>query len=272
MKVKKYLESKLNISFSECLKGGKNVQLLKDKVCLITGTNRGIGAAVLKRFAQEGAIIYANARKQGSLENLCHELRESYGVEIIPMYFDITDEKSVKEAFVEIKKQHNRLDVLVNNAGIMQDALIGMINRKLMEDIFSVNVFAAMNMIQMANKIMSRQKSGSIINMASIVGTHGNRGQMVYSASKGAVVAFTKTAAKELAPNFIRVNAIAPGMIDTDMFHSIGEAKMNENLQKILMGRLGTPEEVADACVFLGSDLSIYITGQILGVDGGAII
>ena len=162
--------------------------------------------------------------------------------------------------------------MLVNNAGIMKDALIGMINGKLMQEIFEVNVFAMIQMIQMANKLMSRQKSGSIINMASIVGTNGNSGQLVYSASKGAVVAMTKTAAKELASDNIRVNAIAPGMIDTDMFRSIGETKIQENLEKIKMGRLGNPEEIANACVFLASDLSAYISGQVLGVDGVTVI
>lgn len=248
------------------------MDLLKNKVCFITGTSRGIGAAILQRFAEEGAVVYANARSEGSLDLVCEELGSRCQGEIIPLYFDITDEKAVKEAFLTIKKQQQRLDVLVNNAGIMKDALIGMVNKKLMQEIFEVNVFAMMQMIQLANKLMSRQKSGSIINMASIVGTNGNPGQLVYSASKGAVVALTKTAAKELAPDNIRVNAIAPGMIDTDMFRSIGDKKIQENLDKIRMGRLGNPSEIADACVFLASDLSAYVSGQILGVDGAAVV
>ena len=154
----------------------------------------------------------------------------------------------------------------------MRDALIGMVNKDLMEEIFSVNVFAVMNMLQLANKLMSRQKSGSIINLSSIVGVEGNAGQLVYSASKGAVAALTKTAAKELAPNNIRVNAIAPGMIDTDMFRSIGTEKMEQHLEHIKMGRLGTPNDIANAIVFLASDLSTYVTGQILGVDGEALV
>lgn len=248
------------------------MDLLRDKICLVTGTSRGIGAAILRRFAEEGAVVYANARTEGSLDSVCEELSTTCNGEIIPMYFDITDEKAVKQAFLTIKKQHQRLDVLVNNAGIMKDALIGMVNKKLMQEIFEVNVFAMMQLMQLANKLMSRQKSGSIINMASIVGTNGNPGQLVYSASKGAVVAMTKTAAKELAPDNIRVNAIAPGMIDTDMFRSIGETKIQENLDKIKMGRLGNPSEIANACVFLASDLSSYVSGQILGVDGVTII
>lgn len=248
------------------------MDLLKDKVCLITGTSRGIGAAILRRFVEEGAVVYANARTMGSLDSVCEELGSTCHGKIIPLYFDITDEKAVKEAFLTVKKQQQKLDVLVNNAGVMKDALIGMVNKKLMQEIFEVNVFAMMQMIQLANKLMSRQKSGSIINMASIVGTNGNPGQFVYSASKGAVVALTKTAAKELAPDNIRVNAIAPGMIDTDMLGSIGDKKIQENLDKIRMGRLGNPSEIADACVFLASDLSAYVSGQILGVDGVTII
>lgn len=248
------------------------MELLKGKVCLITGTNRGIGAATLERFVQEGAVVYANAREEGCLKDICINLQKEYNGTVIPVYFDVRDEAAVKQAFLKIKKEQNKLDVLVNNAGVMKDALIGMVNGKLMQDIFATNVFATIHMLQMANKLMSRQKSGSIINLASIVGTNGNKGQIVYSASKSAVIALTKTAAKELAVHNIRVNAIAPGMIDTDMFQSIGEEKVQENLQKIALGRLGNPEEVANACVFLASDLSSYVSGQILGVDGMTVI
>ena len=127
-------------------------------------------------------------------------------------------------------------------------------------------------MLQLASKFMMRQKSGSIINISSIVGIEGNAGQFAYSASKGAVAAMTKTASKELAPYGIRVNAVAPGMIDTDMYRSIGEERMKAQIKNIGLGRLGKPEEVADAILFLASDLSRYITGEILGVDGGAVI
>lgn len=246
--------------------------LLEGKVCLITGTSRGIGLEVARRFAEEGAIVYANARKDNCIDDRSIEWTKKYDTKVIPVYFDVTDEKASKQAIMRIKQEQGRLDVLVNNAGVMRDALIGMVNKQLMEDIFSVNVFAVMNMLQLANKLMSRQKSGSIINLSSIVGVEGNAGQLVYSASKGAVAALTKTAAKELAPYNVRVNAIAPGMIDTDMFRSVGEEKMVEHLNNIKMGRLGTPLDIANAIVFLASDLSEYITGQILGVDGEAMI
>ena len=248
------------------------MRLLDGKVCLVTGASRGIGAATVKRFAREGAVVYANARTPKNLDDLCIELSEEYNTRVKALYFDVRDEAAAKKAVLQIRKETGRLDVLVNNAGVMKDALIGMISKDLMQEIYDTNVFGVMNMIQLASKVMMFQKSGSIINLSSIVGLKGNPGQLVYSATKGAVTAMTKTAAKELASQGIRVNAVAPGMIDTDMFRSIGNEKMQEHIANIRMGRLGTPEEVADAILFLASDLSGYITGEILGVNGSAMV
>lgn len=249
-----------------------NMKLLEKKVCLVTGTSRGIGGEIVKRFAQEGAVVYANARKEGSIDESSKHWEDAYGTSVVPVYFDVTDESGAKQAIMRIKKEQGRLDVLVNNAGIMKDSVIGMISSELMKEVFSANVFSVINLIQLANKLMGRQKSGSIINLSSIVGVEGSAGQLVYSASKGAVTAITKAAAKELAINNIRVNAIAPGMIDTDLFRSIGEENIERNLKQIKMGRLGSTTDVANAAVFLASDLSAYITGQILGVDGEASV
>lgn len=246
--------------------------LLDGKVCLVTGASRGIGAATVSRFAREGAVVYANARTPKNLDDLCIELSEKYNTTVKALYFDVRDEAAAKKAVLQIRKETGRLDVLVNNAGVMKDALIGMISKDLMQEIYDTNVFGVMNMIQLASKVMMFQKSGSIINLSSIVGLKGNPGQLVYSATKGAVTAMTKTAAKELASQGIRVNAVAPGMIDTDMFRSIGNEKMQEHIANIRMGRLGTPKEVADAILFLASDLSGYITGEILGVNGSAMV
>ena len=248
------------------------MELLKGKVCFITGTSKGIGNETARRFAEEGAIVYINDLIPESLDDFAKEWSEKYHTKVVPIYFNVTDEQAAKEAFIRIKKEEGKLDVLVNNAGVMKDALIGMINKELMDFVFSINVFAVMNMIQLANKLMSRQKSGSIINLCSIVGVEGNPGQLVYASSKGAVAAMTKTAAKELAPFNIRVNAVAPGMINTDMFKSVGEEKMEHHRNNIRMGRLGTPNDVANAIVFLASDLSTYVTGEILGVDGEAMV
>ncbi|MDR2940972.1 MAG: SDR family oxidoreductase [Treponema sp.] len=245
--------------------------MLKGKIALVTGTSRGIGRQIALTFAGNGAVVYANARKEGSLDSLTEESKNMNG-KVMPLYFDVTDTDALKNAFIRIKKENRKLDCLVNNAGIMQDALIGMIDKKTIHDVFETNVFAVMELTQLAARIMIKQQSGSIINLASIVGINGNKGQLVYSASKGAVIAMTKTAAKELAPQNIRVNAIAPGMIDTEMFRSIGTEKTTERLGNIGMGRLGTTENVAKTCLFLASDLSEYVTGQIVGVDGATII
>jgi 3-oxoacyl-[acyl-carrier protein] reductase len=192
---------------------------------------------------------------------------------LIPLYFDVTDTAAAKSAVMRAKKEQGKIDCLVNNAGIMQDALIGMVDANVTRKIFDTNVFAVMELLQLAARIMKKQDSGgSIVNFASIVGMNGSAGQLAYSASKGAVIAMTKTAAKELSPFNIRVNAIAPGMIDTDMFRSIGEERVAERIEAIGMHRLGTPQEVAQTCMFLVSDLSRYVTGQIIGVDGSAVI
>lgn len=246
--------------------------LLTNKVALITGTSRGIGKTIVEQYALNNAIIYANARTEGSIDDYVNKLQAEYNTTIMPLYFDVTDISAAKAAILRIKKEHGKLDVLVNNAGIMKDALIGMIPSENMHEVFETNVFAVMEMIQLASKLMIRQKSGSIINISSIVGVYGNKGQLVYSASKGAVISLTKTAAKELAQYNIRVNAIAPGMIDTAMFRSIGEIHQSELIKNIGMGRVGTPQDVANACVFFASDLSQYVSGQILGVDGSAIV
>ena len=240
--------------------------LLKNKICLVTGAGKGIGISILDAFLQEGAFVYANDCVEGSLD----EYISNPNVKI--MYFDVSDSTFNREAILLIKKEKGRLDVLINNAGIMQDALIGTIPRSLMESLFATNVFGAMELLQMAAKIMIRQRKGSIINISSIVGITGNPGQLVYSATKGAIISITKTAAKELGCRGIRVNAIAPGMIDTDMMRSIGEVHLQHHIDNIPIKRLGKAEEVASACVFLASDMASYISGSVLQVDYAVLV
>ena len=248
------------------------MNLLSGKICLVTGANRGIGETTVRRFLEEGATVYANARKEGVLIEQVYSADKKYPGQMKALYFDVCDSKAAKDAVLKIKQESGRLDVLVNNAGIMKDNVLGMISDQLMRDVFTVNVFAVINMMQLALKLMNRQNSGTIINISSIVGLNGAEGQVVYSASKGAIAAVTKSAAKELAPKGIRVNAVAPGLINTELLKSIGEEKIGENLNRIRMGRLGTADEVADAILFLASDLSRYITGEIIGVNGGAMV
>ena len=242
--------------------------LLKNKICLITGAGKGIGKSTLERFIEEGAKkIYAIDKISSSLDYY----EKSYP-NVYPLYFDISDRLCIKNTFKRIRDECGRIDVLINNAGIMKDALIGSISRNLIEECFNINVFCTMEILQYAAKLMMNIRSGSIVNITSIVGINGNPGQLVYSATKGAIISLTKTAAKELAPKGIRVNAIAPGMIDTDMLRSVDEKYLNKYLSNIPMGRFGDPKEIADACVYLASDLSTYVTGQILSVDAGIAI
>jgi 3-oxoacyl-[acyl-carrier protein] reductase len=243
-------------------------KLLAGKTILITGCNRGIGYEIAKLFVSNGALVYANARKNGSLNDLVSELPNEFSENIIPVYFDVNDSYKLKQVFLRIIKENKRLDCLVNNAGIMKDALIGMVTKELMLELFETNVFAVMDLTQYAVRLMRRENYGSIINISSIAGISGNEGQIVYSSSKGAVNSMTKTAAKELAKYNIRVNAIAPGVIDTDLISGIDQDKLNLIKSKIGMGRPGNPNDVANLALFLASDLSSYITGQIICVDG----
>lgn len=247
-------------------------RMLEGKVCLITGTSKGIGRAIAQRFSEEGAIVYANARTEGSIDQWAAESSEKNSTRVIPVYFDVRDANAAKQAVMQIKKDHQRLDVLVNNAGMVSYELLGLINIENFREMMEVNVVSVIQLIQLATRLMSRQGDGSIINISSIVGDKGVKGQLAYSATKGAVISLTKSAAKELAPQNIRVNALAPGMIDTERLRGIMEKSFSERISDIGMGRMGKPEEVADACVFLASDLSTYVTGQVLGVDGSTII
>lgn len=246
--------------------------LLADKVCLITGTSRGIGQSTAERFAGEGAIVYAEARTEGSLDAWAEEISSKTEGKIIPVYFDVTDSEGIKKAVIRLKKEQGKIDVLVNNAGMVTNELLGMISKDKTREMFEVNVFGLLELTQLvATRFMMRQKSGSIVNIASLVGVEGSRGQVAYSASKGAVIALTKSMAKELAEYHVRVNAIAPGMIETERLKTTIEDVYKGNIPFVGMGRLGTPEEVADACMYFASELSTYTTGQILGIAGSMI-
>jgi len=246
--------------------------MLKNKISLVTGCSRGIGSSIAKKFAENGAIVYANARMPGSLSHLTSQTFERG--QIIPIYFDVTDRAAVRDAVIRIKNEQGRLDCLVNNAGILVDTLITMLNRQTLRNIYEVNVFSVFDLMSFAARMMTKAKSGSIINIASICGDEGGmRGQAAYSSSKGAVIALTKTAAKELGQFNIRVNSVSPGFIDTDMFRS-GPKDIQQKLTNgvYLQGRVGNPDEVANVCLFLASDLSSYVNGENIRVDGFAHI
>ena len=249
--------------------------LLKQKVCIITGAAQGIGKSIAERFALDGAIVYACDRAEGVMDEWAKACSEDNNTRVLPLYFDVTDATAVKSAFMSVFKQEGRIDVLINNAGVVFNKKIGMILRPETELMFRVNVIAVIEMIQLVSRLMARNHSGSIVNIASVTAVLGSPGQSAYSATKGAIMAFTRSAAKELASQGIRVNAVAPGIVKTERFSELYEEsgeKIDTRIQKIALGRLGTPEDVANACAFLASDRSSYISGQILGVDGCASI
>ncbi|KEJ92153.1 SDR family NAD(P)-dependent oxidoreductase [Synergistes jonesii] len=243
---------------------------LENKVCVVTGAARGIGKAIAEAFASEGARVYAIDLPSAEFETPERGLES--GGEIIHVNADITDSDSVRASFMRVKKECGRLDALANNAAIISYEMLGMISKDKLRKMFEVDVFAMIEMIQYASRLMARNGGGSIINMASIVGTNGAAGQLAYAAAKGAVVALTKSAAKELAPQNIRVNAVAPGMVATKRLVAEMSGRFEEKTGNIGLGRMATPEDIANVYLFLASNAASYISGQILGVDGCMVL
>jgi len=244
---------------------------LKGKVALVTGATRGIGWATACVLAEQGAAILLNGTNAALLQERAEHLKSTYGTETETFAHDAADPEAVKSTYAAIFKRFKRLDILVNNAGIMEDGLLAMVTPQSIEKTFHVNVNGVLLNMQYASRLMARNEGGSIINISSIMGVRGNSGQIVYSASKAAVIGITLSAAKELAPK-IRVNAITPGLIQTDLVRNLPPEKLEERVRNIKLARAGQPVDVAKAVLFFASDLSSYITGQILGVDGGMLI
>ncbi|MDP2302125.1 MAG: glucose 1-dehydrogenase [Ignavibacteria bacterium] len=246
---------------------------LKGKIAIVTGATRGIGWSCAKVLAKNGMTVIINGVSDNNMLNQrVDELKELYGVESEGYLFDVSDSNAVKDCYNNIFKKYKRLDVLVNNAGIMIDALIPMISNEMLDKILDVNIKGAIYNLQYASRLMGRNKSGSIINISSIIGRFGNEGQTVYSASKAALIGITMSAAKELAPQNIRVNAVAPGIIQTDLIKNYAADKTMKLRDSIKMKRIGTPEDISNTVLFLSSSLSEYVTGQVIGVDGGMLI
>ena len=246
---------------------------LSGRVCFVTGSTRGIGWATAQLLARNGATVVLNGRQAGDpLEERRRKLETECGAPLLALAADASDAAAVHNCYVEIFKRYKRLDVLVNNAGILRYALLGMMTPEFVREMLDTNVFGALMHLQEASRLMSRHGRGSIINVSSIIGRMGHEGHTVYAASKAAVIGMTLSAAKELAPKGIRVNAVAPGLIDTDMARELPPEKLSARISSIGIGRVGTPEEVAEAILFLASDASSYVTGQVLGVDGAMVM
>lgn len=246
--------------------------MLEGKVALITGASRGIGKATAIKFAENGAAVIVNYHESKVAADSLVEQIESMGGKALAVKADVKNYNELKEMFNTIKERFGRLDILVNNAGVLKDGLIMMTSENDWENIINTNLKGVFNSIQIASKIMMKQGGGRIINVSSIVGTHGNAGQVVYSASKAGVIGITKSAAKELAPYGISVNCVAPGLIDTDMTRHLKPEIKDRLISNIYMKRMGRPEDVANVILFLASDLSNYVNGQTIGVDGCQVL
>lgn len=246
-------------------------ELLKGKTAVITGSRRGIGLAMVKRFAAEGANIWACARKSDEkFEKQIREIAALHMVDISPLYFDLDNSEEIKIACRVLISTKKPIDILVNNAGLSINLLLQMSTEENIKKQLSSNFIGPLVLSQYILKIMSRYNGGSIINIASIAGIDGPQGRVGYGGSKAALICATKVMAKEFAPKNIRVNAIAPGIIDTEMLvGNMPDSVVQESIEQTCLKRLGKPEEIANISLFLASDLSSYITGQVIRADGG---
>ena len=247
------------------------MKLLEGKTALITGASKGIGRAIAHRYAEQGANIaftYLSSVEKG--EALVSEL-EAKGIKAKGYRSDASDFAAAEQLINDVVADFGSLDVLINNAGITKDNLMMRMTEEMWDQVINVNLKSCFNTVKAATRTMMKQRSGSIINMTSVVGLKGNAGQANYSASKSGIVGFTKSIALELGSRGIRSNAIAPGFIETEMTDALDEKTVQGWREAIPLKRGGQPEHVADACVFLGSDMSSYITGQVIQVDGGML-
>jgi 3-oxoacyl-[acyl-carrier protein] reductase len=242
----------------------------KGKVVLVTGAARGIGREIALGFGRGGATVAVN-HVAGQLEqarDVCSEI-ERAGGKAFPLEFDVTSSTACSEAVERLVKEHGGIHVLVHNAGIARDALIIRMKDEDLQATLEVNLKAAFYLARAAAKVMMKQREGSMVMLSSVVGEMGNAGQSVYSATKAGLIGLTKSLARELAGRNVRVNAVGPGFIDTQMTQSIPEENRRRMLEQIPMGRMGSPEEIANAVCFLASPYASYITGEILRVNGG---
>ena len=245
------------------------MKLLEGKTALVTGAGRGIGKAIAMHFAKEGANIAFTDLKIDENVKATEDEIAALGVKVKGYASNAADFDDTHKVVDQIKEDFGVIDILVNNAGITRDGLMMRMTEQQWDMVINVNLKSAFNFTHALTPIMMRQRSGSIINMSSVVGVSGNAGQANYSASKAGMIGLTKSMAKEIGSRGIRVNAIAPGFIITDMTGALSEEVRNEWAKQIPLRRGGTPEDVANAALFLASDLSSYVSGQVIHVCGG---
>ena len=242
--------------------------MFEGKTAIITGAARGIGQAIALDLAAKGADIVIGDVKAEWLSETEEALKQ-LGAKVTCKELDVTSAEACQNVFNDVAKENGRIDILVNNAGITRDGLLMRMSEEDWDAVLTVNLKGTFNCTKAATRTMMKQRSGSIINIASIIGLMGNAGQANYAASKGGVIAFTKSVAKELASRNVRANAIAPGFISSKMTDALSEEVQQQMLAAIPLGVFGSPQNVADAVAFLASDQSAYITGQVLSVNGG---
>ena len=245
--------------------------MLDGKIAVVTGASRGIGSAIARKLADEGATVVINYNGSEERANAVKAEIEGKGQKAVVRKCDVSDFASCETFIQGVIKEFGRIDILVNNAGITRDGLLMKMSEEDFDQVLDTNLKGAFHTIRFASRQMLRQKSGRIINMASVVGVSGNAGQANYAASKAGVIGLTKATAKELASRGITVNAIAPGFIETEMTAVLSDKGKESTAAQIPLGTFGQPEDVANAVAFLASDEARYITGQVLHVDGGLV-
>jgi 3-oxoacyl-[acyl-carrier protein] reductase len=245
------------------------MKLLENKVALVTGASRGIGEAVAVKFAEHGASVAFTYLSSEERAKALEERLAAMGVKAKGYKSDAGDFKAAEQLANDVTKDFNTIDICVNNAGISRDNLLLRLTPEQWDEVMQANLKSVYNLTKQVIRPMIKARAGSIINLSSIVGVKGNGGQSAYAASKAGIIGFTKSIAQEIGSRNIRCNAIAPGFIETDMTHYLKDGGAEKWYEKIPLGRFGKPEDVADACLFLASDMSRYVTGQVLSVCGG---
>lgn len=252
--------------------GGESLEGLKGKNAILTGANRGIGQATLAELAKNGVNVWACVRtKTEEFLSYIEELQQNYDVWIRPVYFDLAKEEELQAGVKSILKEKLAVDILINNAGIPFGGTFQMTSMRKLKEVFEVNYFSQIAMMQMVSRHMMKQRSGSIINLASVGGIEVNEGYLAYGSSKAALIFATKCLAKEMGPYGVRVNAVAPGLTQTTMGHYKSEDELKKVVDRTALRRMGQPHEIAKAILYLASEESDFVTGHILQIDGGRL-